>query len=88
MDQIDEASEYDAITATMQFGNTETGTACPNGHVGLQWSSYPNYRPDGQESGVCGLAGTNPDGSYGYGCPTIASGFYRICYCISSHPSP
>jgi hypothetical protein len=87
MNQIDEASEYDAITATMQFGN-ETGIACPNGHVGLQWSSYPNYRPDGQASGVCGLAGINPNGDYGYGCPTTANGFYRICYCISSRPSP
>jgi hypothetical protein len=87
MDQIDEASEYDAITATIQFGNV-TGTTCTNGHVGLQWSSYPNYRPDGESDGVCGLSGTNPDGSYGYGCPTTAPGFYRICYCISARPAP
>lgn len=84
MDQIDELAEYDAITATMQFGN-ETGTACNGQHITARWSSYPNYRPS---PAFCGLSGQNPDGSYGYGCPSTATGFYRICYCISGFPAP
>ena len=84
MDQIDEPAEYDAITATMQFGN-ETGTACNGQHITARWSSYPNYRPS---PAFCGLSGQNPDGSYGYGCPSTATGFYRICYCISGFPAP
>jgi hypothetical protein len=87
MDQIDEVSEYDSITAGLQFGN-ETGTSCINGHQGQRWSSYPVYRPDGQFDGACGMAGTNADGSYGYGCPSDAPSYYRICYCISDRPSP
>ena len=83
MDQIDEAAEYDAVTSTLQFGD-EVGTIC-NSHPQSHVSSYPNYRPS---DGRCGLSGTNPDGSYGYGCPTSAIGFYRICYCVADRPSP